>query len=74
MFSKATKKILMIATGAVALMASPANAGTLITYYGWAGGWQIDGYQLYCDSGAMYSYWGGVTPDYSTSYVSLPDC
>ena len=71
MLNKVTKRVLLIATGAAALIAGPASAGTVITYYA-PGGTPV-GYKIYCDSGALYQEIGYTeTPYTSTSWVSLP--
>lgn len=74
MLKKLIKSMLIFTISAGALAAAPANAGTMITYYGQVatGIYGIVGYKLYCDSGALYQEGGGVSDVYETTFLSLP--
>jgi hypothetical protein len=64
------KGALAVAVGAAALAASPAIAGTVVTYYAPNG--YILGYKVYCDSGALYGTYGDTSsPLYDSHYIAL---
>jgi len=72
---KAVKTILMIATGAAALIATPASAGVYYKYFAWDAVWQIwvpIGDQAYNDCGVLVYQNGDTSPYYSTEYYSIP--
>jgi hypothetical protein len=71
----AIKKILIIITGAAALVATPASAGVYYRYFGWHAEWQMwvpVGEQVYNDCGVLVYQSGATSPDYTTEYYSVP--
>ena len=71
MIGKWKKVIASAIIGASVLAASPANAGVVIAYYdSWPG--NLIGYQVYCDSGALYEEYGVIGGVAIIDFVSVP--
>jgi hypothetical protein len=70
---KIVKKMLMVAAGAAALVATPASAGTQHWYFAWNGQiWEPVGEAVYNDCGVLIYSTGGTSEHYSTQYYSIP--
>jgi hypothetical protein len=73
MVRKVVKGLFAIGAGAVMLAASPASAGVVIQYYSSAPPNGVFlGYQIYCDSGALYEEWGSFDGVAIFDFVSVP--